>query len=101
MVKKLLAGLVLGVVLLFAVPAAPASAVTAISGTVSQVTSAGPLAQQTTAPPGPRIDPAETDRANAEKTKSKIVVGLITVVLAGIVVWGRWVRSRRRKAQSG
>jgi hypothetical protein len=99
MVKKLLAGLVLGVVVLFTASAAPAAAV---SVAVSLSTSVGPLARQDTAPPGPRIDPAETDRANAEKTKKKIVVGLIALALAAIVVSGRMNRrKKRKKAESG
>ncbi|HKS47943.1 MAG TPA: hypothetical protein VJT49_23090 [Amycolatopsis sp.] len=89
MIKKLLAGLLLGVVVLFAAPAAPAA---------SASTSIGVVAQQATAPPGPRIDPADTDKANAQKTKSKVVVGVTAVVLLGIVVWGRSIRRKRRKS---
>lgn len=97
MVKKLLAGLVLGVVVLLAAPVTPVSASTT-QATVSLSTSVGPFAQQTTAPPGPRIDPAETDRANAEKTKSKAVVAVIALLLAAIVVGGRYLRRKKRKA---
>ncbi|GLY68463.1 hypothetical protein [Amycolatopsis taiwanensis] len=97
MIKKLLAGLMLSVVVLLAVPGMPASAVTS-QATVALSKSVGPLAQQATAPPGPRIDPAETDRANAEKTKNKVVIGLIVLVLAAIVVGGRYLRRKKRKA---
>lgn len=96
MVKKLLAGLMLGVVLLLTAPATPAIAASAtVAGSVL------PVAQQNTAPPGPRIDPAETDRANAQKSKNKAVVAVITLILAGIVVGGRYVRHKKRKAAQG
>ncbi len=48
-------------------------------------------------PPGPVLDPAETDRANSEKTKNKLVAGGVAVVLLGIVVWGRRIRAKKRK----
>lgn len=95
MIKKLLAGLMLGVVLLFTAPAAPALA------SPVPVTAVAPAAQQaTTPPPGPRIDPAENTKANAEKTKSKVIVGVIAVALAGIVFWGRMIRRKRKKSAS-
>lgn len=95
MIKKLLAGLMLGVVVLFAVPAAPALA------SPVPVTAAAPVAQQSPTPaPGPRIDPVENKKANAEKTKSKVIVGVIAVVLAGIVFWGRMIRHKRKKNAS-
>ncbi|HET6502328.1 MAG TPA: hypothetical protein VFG87_16355 [Amycolatopsis sp.] len=96
MIKKVLAGLLLCVVTLFTAPTATAEA-----STVVRAVSAGPVAQQTPAPPGPRIDPAETAKANAEQTKSKIIVGVIALVLAGLVVWGRSIRRKRRKAAGG
>jgi CubicO group peptidase (beta-lactamase class C family) len=96
MIKKFLAGLIFGVVVLFAVPAAPA-----LASPVAVTAAAAPVAQQAPAPPpGPHIDPAENEKANAEKTKSKVVVGVIAVVLAGIVVWGRMIRRKRKKDAS-
>lgn len=53
--------------------------------------------QPTTAPPGPRIDPTDNERANAQKTKNKVIVGVIAGVLAVIVVWGRGRRAKRKK----
>jgi hypothetical protein len=61
---------------------------------------AGPVAEQTTAPIGPVIDPADNARANAQKTKSKIVVGVVAAVLLAIVLWGRSIRKKRRKKSS-
>lgn len=58
---------------------------------------AAPVLTQTTANPGPVIDPAQTDKANSEKTKNKLIAGLIAVVLLGIVIWGRKIRSKRAK----
>lgn len=52
---------------------------------------------QTTVNPGPVLDPAQTDKANSEKTRNKLVAGLIAVVLLGIVIWGRKIRSKRAK----
>ncbi|GAB2752676.1 hypothetical protein [Amycolatopsis magusensis] len=49
-------------------------------------------------PPGPVLDPAESDRANNEKTKNQLIAGGTAVVLLGIVLWGRRVRAKRRKS---
>ncbi|WP_240687037.1 hypothetical protein [Amycolatopsis suaedae] len=46
--------------------------------------------------PGPVLDPAETERANGENSRSKLIAGGAAVVLAGIVFWGRRVRKKRR-----
>lgn len=95
------AAILVGVLLSFAAPAvlpaaavsaAPVSAATVLPGSVSQ-----PVAGQQAPAPGPVIDPRETDRANAKKTKSKIIVGVLVVVLGGIVLFGRHLRSKARK----
>lgn len=44
---------------------------------------------------GPALDP-QTE-AEAEKNRSKIVVGVIAAVLLGLVAWGRYVRSKKAK----
>ncbi len=94
-VRAVLAGLMLTTMVTFAVPAAPA-----LAAPVSvHVTAADVVAQQTT-DPGPRINPDDNSKANQEKTKSKIVVGVLAAVLAGIVLWGRSVRRKKRKASS-
>ena len=96
-VRAVLAGLMLGLLVALAAPTAVAAAA---STAVVRVAQAGPVAEQTTAPPGPRIDPADNARANAEKTKSKIVVGVLAALLAVIVLWGRSVRKKKRKKSS-
>lgn len=91
--RGVLAALMLGVLLSFAAP-------TAVAAPAVVSVASGQVAEQTTTPVGPVIDPADNDRANAEKTKSKIVVGVIAAVLGGIVLWGRSVRRKRRKKSS-
>ncbi|MEU4251888.1 hypothetical protein AB0F15_31170 [Amycolatopsis sp. NPDC026612] len=58
---------------------------------------AAPVPLQATADPGPVLDPAQTDKANTEKTKNKLIAGLIAVVLLAIVIWGRKIRSKKAK----
>ncbi|MDQ0377364.1 hypothetical protein [Amycolatopsis thermophila] len=94
-VRAVLTGLVLATMVALAAPAAPA-----LAAPVSvHVTAADVVTQQTT-DPGPRIDPEQTSKANQEKTKNKIVVGVLAALLALIVLWGRSVRKKRRKASS-
>ena len=81
--------------MLFTASPALAAPVRPAAVTVS-VASAGPVPAQTQ-PPGPVLDPAQTDKANSEKTRNKLVAGLIAVVLLGIVIWGRKIRSKRAK----
>ncbi|PXY32334.1 hypothetical protein BAY60_08670 [Prauserella muralis] len=46
---------------------------------------------------GPTLDPqTEADERN---TKNKLIVGGAAAVLLGIVVWGRHVRNKKRKAK--
>ncbi|MFJ1761916.1 hypothetical protein ACIOD2_16455 [Amycolatopsis sp. NPDC088138] len=86
----------LGAVLFTASPA-QAEPVRPVAVTVT-VAHAGvaPVLAQTQAP-GPVLDPAQTDKANTEKTKNKLVAGLVAVVLLGIVIWGRRIRSKKAK----
>ena len=51
-----------------------------------------------TQPPGPVLDPAQTDKANTEKTKNKLIAGVVAVALLGIVIWGRRIRSKKAKS---
>ena len=44
-----------------------------------------------------KLQEMQHSRANAEKTKSKLVVGGVALALGGIVVWGRLIRRKRRK----
>ncbi|MEV6829764.1 hypothetical protein [Amycolatopsis sp. NPDC051102] len=66
-----------------------------VSVTVSHASVA--LVPVQTQPPGPVLDPAQTDKANTEKTRNKLIAALIAVVLLGIVIWGRKIRSKRAK----
>lgn len=62
--------------------------------------------QQPTPPPtGPsttpsaptvKLDPAETEADRAE-SRRKIVMGVASVVLVGIVIWGRSIRRKKAK----
>ncbi|RJQ83776.1 hypothetical protein [Amycolatopsis panacis] len=88
----LLAGL-LGVLLTGVLAVSPASATTP-APTVA-ITQVSELHQ---APPGPVLDPTETDKANTEKSKSKLVAGGAAVALLAIVFFGRRHRIKRRKA---
>ncbi|WP_432849795.1 hypothetical protein ACQPXB_05215 [Amycolatopsis sp. CA-161197] len=54
-----------------------------------------PAPQQ--AAPGPVLDPTQTDKANAQKTRNKLIAGGIAVVLLAIVFFGR----RKRKKGNG
>jgi len=87
----------LGAVLFAASPAqAEPVRPVAVSVTVAHA-GAAPVFAQTQAP-GPVLDPAQTDKANTEKTKNKLVAGLVAVVLLGIVIWGRRIRSKKTKS---
>ncbi|WP_326568308.1 hypothetical protein VSH64_42170 [Amycolatopsis rhabdoformis] len=54
-----------------------------------------PAPQQ--AAPGPVLDPTQTDKANAQKTRSKLIAGGVAVVLLAIVFFGRRARSKKSK----
>jgi hypothetical protein len=87
----------LGAVLFTASPAqAEPVRPVAVTVTVAHAGAAPVLAQ--TQAPGPVLDPAQTDKANTEKTKNKLVAGLVAVVLLGIVIWGRRIRSKKTKS---
>jgi hypothetical protein len=87
---------VLGAVLFTAAPA-QAGPVRPVAVTVTVAHAGAALAPAQTQPPGPVLDPAQTDKANTEKTKNKLIAGLVAVVLLGIVVWGRRIRSKKAK----
>ncbi|MEU6643804.1 hypothetical protein ABZ863_14795 [Saccharomonospora sp. NPDC046836] len=70
----------------------PAAAVAA-----EPVAAVAPALTQETAEPGPTLDP-QTE-ADARKTRSRLVVGVAAAALLGIVVWGRHVRSKRKKTK--
>ena len=92
--RAVLAGLVLATMVTLAAPAAPALA----APVSAQVSASDVVAQQTDVDPGPRIDTDENTKANQEKTKNKIIVGVLAVLLALLVLWGRSIRRKKRKA---
>lgn len=51
-----------------------------------------------TAPSAPTVelDPAETEADRAE-SRRKIVMGVASVVLVGVVIWGRSIRRKKAK----
>ena len=53
-----------------------------------------PATPDATAPSGPELEPAET-AADRSETRRKLVMGIASVVLLGIVIWGRSVRRKR------
>lgn len=84
---SLLIGVLL-VLLQTAVVAHPPSAVAAPVHVVAPV-----AAQDDKTEPGPTLDP-QTE-ADAEKSRSRLVVGTMAVVLLGVVLWGRYLRKKR------
>ncbi|HWD06557.1 MAG TPA: hypothetical protein VG674_29375 [Amycolatopsis sp.] len=102
---QLLGGL-LGMLLLWAAPAQAAVADAASTPAAVQVAGvqvAGVTVPQGLSPalrqtqPGPVLDPTQTDKANAEKSRNKLIAGAIAVVLLVIVFFGRRARSKRNK----
>jgi hypothetical protein len=87
---------VLGAVLFTASPAFAGPVRPAAVTVVVAHASAAPVLVQTQ-PPGPVLDPAQTDKANTEKTKNKLIAGVVAVALLGIVIWGRRIRSKKAK----
>lgn len=57
-----------------------------------------PTTGPSTAPSAPTVelDPAETEADKAE-SRRKIVMGVASVVLVGIVIWGRSIRRKKAK----
>jgi len=94
--RAVLTGLVLATIVALAPPAAIAAAAPASAAAPVRAVASGIVAQQDD--PGPEIDPEQTNKANQDKTKNKIVVGVMAAVLAAIVVWGRTARRKKRKA---
>ena len=84
-------------VLLVAAPVGVASAAPAGTVTAASVLAEQPQPPNPTAPPGVNIDTEQ----QSENAKSKLVVGIVAVVLLGIVVVGRNSHNKRRKAAQG
>ncbi len=93
-----LAGLLIAglVVCAPAAQAVPASGSPVVSPVITQAAAVHEVPAQ--APPGPVLDPADTDKANSEETKNKVIAGILAVVLLGLVILGRRVRSKKKKS---
>lgn len=61
---------------------------------------APPPSGPSTAPSAPTVelDPAETEEDRNE-SRRKIVMGVASIVLIGVVIWGRSIRRKRAKAK--
>jgi hypothetical protein len=82
------------------VTALPASAEPGDS-LVAQPTSPSPSPSSpgASAPSGPKLQPdTEADKAESRK---KLIMGAASVVLLGLVIWGRSIRRKRKKAAEG
>lgn len=78
--SRTLAGLVLALVLLGAVALGPA---------------ATEAVAQTTAPPGPTLNPPSAQ--DGADSRQKVVIAVAAIVLLGIVIYGNRVRRKRTK----
>ncbi|MCU1684113.1 MAG: hypothetical protein JWQ81_4852 [Amycolatopsis sp.] len=102
-----LRGLVLaGLIGLLAVCAPPAQAVVFTpAAAAGQLAASAPVPvllqpELRQAPPGPVLDPANTNEANTLKTRNKAIAAGVAAVLLLLVVWGRRVRSKKRKKRN-
>lgn len=75
--------------------ASPVSAPVPTSGLLAASGPVEPLSAQEPPPPGPTIDPVETEADKNEK-QNKFIVGGIAVVLLLIVFQGRRMRNKRK-----
>jgi len=58
--------------------------------------SPSPSSPGASAPAGPKLQPdTEADKAESKK---KLIMGAVSVVLLVVVIWGRSIRRKRRKA---
>ncbi|WP_026360326.1 hypothetical protein [Amycolatopsis nigrescens] len=87
--------LVLGLLVVLGAPAAVAQPAAEVRQPVAAAV-APVLAQDQTPVPGPTIDPAESQRADSEETRNKIIVGVSAAVLLLLVLWGRKVRKGKK-----
>lgn len=85
-------------------------ALSAVSVAVAEPDSAerdNGLVVQTTTPPPPAttVPSVDIERPESEEdrkeTQRKLVMGIVSAVLVGIVIWGRSVRRKRKKASEG
>ncbi|KZB82243.1 hypothetical protein [Amycolatopsis regifaucium] len=76
--------------------AAPFSEIPAASAGITRAAAVHAVPSQ--AQPGPVLDPAETDKANSQETKNKIIAGIVAAVLLGLVILGRRTRAKKKKS---
>jgi len=50
-----------------------------------------------TSAPTVELDPADTE-ADRQESRNKLIMGIISAVLVGIVIWGRSIRRKKAKA---
>jgi hypothetical protein len=62
-----------------------------------QPPSTPPVQPGATAPAGPTLEQPDTEADRAE-SRRKLVMGIASVVLIGIVVWGRSIKRKRAKS---
>ncbi|TCP56200.1 hypothetical protein EV191_101140 [Tamaricihabitans halophyticus] len=105
-VNRSLAGALLLSVLFLVTPAtavaqpelSPNSASLASTSGISSGVASGWVAQEDSPAPGPRIDPEDSAEADSQQAQRKFVVGIIAAALLAIVIYGRYVRHKRRKS---
>ncbi|ONF65512.1 hypothetical protein [Amycolatopsis keratiniphila] len=90
-----LAGLVAAGLVVCA-PVAQAAEIQAPAPVIMQAAAVHEVLEQ--APPGPVLDPAETDKANSQETKNKVIAGIAAAILLGLVILGRRSRSKKKKS---
>ena len=56
----------------------------------------GQPATDTTAPPGPRIEPEESEQANEDEAQRKAIVAAVAAALLVIVIFGRKARNKSK-----
>lgn len=54
-------------------------------------------APSATSAPSVELEPAETE-ADRQESRRKLVMGIVSVVLIGIVVWGRSIRRKKKSS---
>ena len=86
---------VLFLALPMAVSAAAAEAPAVEHAVAGQPVSPSPSQPGATAPPGPTLEPADTEAQQAE-SRRKLVMGIASVILIGIVIWGRSIRRKKK-----
>lgn len=85
---------------LLALPGAASAMAESAAGVQPPPPATEPVPPTTTAPAGPELEEQDTEADRAERNR-KLVMGGLSVVLVGAVVWGRSIRRKRRKAADG